>query len=134
MELQLIDGNDIELSEDCEFVLPEYMVRLAPEAITDNDDSENTIIAAGFDVTDGKITVITLKGKVMIFDARRFYIPDGPAIPVNGGAEIFLENIAGRWPGSVPGFYIDSKWMLEKSISALIGATLKINYSYENNT
>ena len=134
MELQLIDGNEIELSEDCEFVLPEYMVRLAPETITDNHDPENTIIAAGCDATDGKITVITLKGKVMIFDARRFYIPDGPAIPTNGGAEIFLENIAGRWPGSVPGFYIDSKWILEKSISALIGATLKINYSYENNT
>jgi hypothetical protein len=133
MELQLINGDDIELSKDCEFVLPEYMVRLAPEAIMDNADAEYTVIAAGSDPKDGKITMITLKGKVMIFDARTFYIPDGPAVPVNGGAEIFLENVSGRWPRQIPGFFIDSRWALEKSISALTGATLQVNYPHENN-
>jgi hypothetical protein len=132
MELQLIDGNDIELSKDCEFVLPEYMVRLAPEAISSDADVENTIIAAGSDPADGKITVITLGGKVMVLDARSFYIPDGPAIPTNGGAEIFLENVSGRWPGVASGFYIDSRWVIEKSVSALTGAVVKINYPHEN--
>jgi len=132
MELKLIDGDDIELSKDCEFELPGYMVRLAPEAIPEDADILHTIIAAGSDPVDGKITMITLGGRVMTFDARAFYIPDGPAVPTNGGSEIFLENVLGRWPGEVPGFYMDSQWVLEKSVSALAGATIKINYPHED--
>ena len=133
MELQLIDGNDVQLSEDCEFELPGYMVRLAPEDVSKDSEPHFTIIAAGSDPADGKITLITQAGTVMVFDARGFYIPDGPAVPTSGGTEIFLENLANRWPGNIPGFYVDAKWMLEKSTSALTGATIKINYPHEDN-
>jgi len=128
MQLQLINCDNIQLNADCEFILPEYVVRLAPEAVTNDIDLEYVIIAAGSDPKDGKITMITLTGKVMVLDARAFYIPDGPAVPCNGGTEIFLENVFGRWPNQIPGFFIDSRWALEKSVSALSEATLKINY------
>ena len=133
MELQLIDGNNIELSEDCEFELPGYMVRLAPEDVSKDAEVQKIIIAAGSDPEDGKNTLITLAGKVMILDARKFYIPDGPAVPADGGTTLFLENIEGRWPGDTPGFFVDSQWAIERSTSALAGATIKINYRNENN-
>ncbi len=126
MELQLTNCDDIELDENCEYIIPGYMTRLAPEEISRAVAAEHIIIATGSDPVDGKITIITLKGKVMIFNAREFYIPDGPAIPVNGGIEIFLENVSGRWPGAASGFYVDSKWIIEKSTSALVGATIDI--------
>lgn len=128
MELQLTDG-DIQLDGSSEFELPAYMVRISEEDVTKEEiPSDHIIIAAGADPSDGKIMLVTLSGRILLFDARSFYIPDGPAIPFNGGTEIFLENSDGRWPGDSDGFYMDSKWVIEKSAPALTGATIKVNY------
>lgn len=132
MEINL-EGMDIELGEGCEFELPTYMVRLAPEDVSrDVKDKNKIIIAAGADPSDGKITFITLSGRVLIFDARKFYIPDGPAVPSDGGNSIFLENTNGRWPGPSRGFSVEVDFLLEKSVSGLAGAVLQTNYIYEN--
>lgn len=125
MELEFTEG-DIQLGDNCEFELPHYVVRLTPNEV--DHTGGDVIIAAGADPKDGKITAVTLSGRIVLFDARNFYIPDGPAVPCNGGKEIFLENIEGRWPGESLGFYIDSKWIIEKSTPALKGAKLKISY------
>ncbi len=128
MELQLTDG-DIQIDSTAEFQLPGYMVRIAEEDVTKEEiPGDHVVIASGADPVDGKIMIVTLSGRVLLFDAREFYIPDGPAIPYNGGKEIFLENTDGRWPGDSNGFYMDSKWVVEKSVPALTGATIKINY------
>jgi hypothetical protein len=133
MELQFNDGLELEIDSNCEFEIPEYMTRLPPEEISqDCENKDSIVIAAGTDPTDGKITLLTLSGKIMIFDSRKFYIPDGPSAPVDGGKKIFLENLNGRWPGQSQGFYVETSWILEKSASALIGATLHTNYSYED--
>ena len=128
MELQFFEGMDIEFGPECEFQLPKYMTRLAPKDVDNEVEDRGTlVIAAGSDPQDGKITLVTITGKVMIFDARKFYIPDGPAIPTSGGKELFLENINARWPGDSPGFNVNVKWILEKSTNALYGATININ-------
>lgn len=132
MQLQLLDDMEVSFGKDAEFELPHYMTRLLPEEISDDSDPETIVIAAGADPEDGKITLITLGGKVMLFDARRFYIPEGQAVPTAGGKEIFLINSNGRWPGDVGGFYVSSKWMLEKSTTALTGAVIHVNYSHED--
>jgi len=135
MELQLLEEMDIEFGSGCEFELPKYMTRLSPENIVDDiNDKNKIVIAAGSDPQDGKITLVTLTGRVMVFDARKFHIPDGPAVPTSGGREVFLENVDGRWPGEAPGFHVEVEWMLEKSTNALKGATLQINYLHENNS
>jgi hypothetical protein len=131
MEFKL-DGMDIQFGEGCEFELPNYMTRILPENISRDSNKNNVIIAAGADPSDGKITLVTLSGNVFIFDARSFYIPDGPAVPDRGGCAVFLENVNGRWPGSVPGFWVESDWILQKSVSALEGAILQTNYIHEN--
>jgi len=132
MEIKL-DGMEIELGEGCEFELPSYMVRLHPENVTKEvKDKNKVIIAAGADPADGKITFITLSGRVMTFDARKFYIPDGPAVPHDGGNSIFLENTNGRWPGPSSGFSVEIDFLLEKSVSAFDGAVLQTNYIHEN--
>jgi len=128
MELQLTEG-DIQIDSNAEFELPDYVTRISEEEVTKEEISkDHIVIAAGADPKDGKITIVTLSGRIMLFDARKFYIPDGPAIPFNGGTEIFLENLEGRWPGDSHGFYMDSKWVVEKSTPALTGATIKVNY------
>lgn len=133
MELELTDGMNVEFTKDCEFQLPSYMTRLAPEDVaTDTENRDFLVIAAGSDPADGKITLLTATGKVMVFDARKYYIPEGPAVPTNGGKQIFLENTTGRWPSPTPGFAVDARWMLEKSTSALTGAVLQINYPHED--
>lgn len=132
MELQLIDGNDIELGGDCDFEMPAYMTRLSPDEVCKTSDPNVTIIAAGADPNDGKITLVTMAGKVLVFDARSFYIPDGPVIPASGGVELHLMNLDGRWPGDSEGFYVDSSWVIEKSVSALTGAVVKISYPNED--
>jgi len=128
MELQLTDG-DIQLGDSVEFELPDYMVRISEEEVTsEQTPSDYVIIAAGADPKDGKIMIVTLSGRILLFDARKFYIPDGPAVPYNGGTEIFLENTDRRWPSDSLGFYMDSRWVVEKSTPALSGATIKVNY------
>lgn len=130
MQLQILDDIEVTFDENTRFELPKYMTRLEPESV-DKQNPSTTVIAAGSDPQDGKITLITLEGKVFLFDARRFYIPDGPAIPTSGGREIFLENLDGRWPGQSKGFNVDTSWMLEKSSPGLSGATLQINYPHD---
>ena len=132
MELELVEGYDIQLDPGCEFELPGYMTRLSPEEVSKETNPEVTVIAAGADPSDGKITLITLSGKMMVFDARSYYVPDGPAYPAEGGSKIFLKNTNKRWPSDTPGFSVDCAWMLEKSTSALTGATMKITYPHEN--
>jgi len=125
---------ELEFSSNCEFELPSYMSRLSPEEVDREVKDKNCIvIAAGTDPKDGKITLLTATGKVMIFDSRKYCIPDGPSFPANGGKEVFLKNIQERWPSHVLGFYVDVKWMLEKSLSGLEGATLMTNYIHEDN-
>ena len=137
MEFCFLDDVDIELNDSCEFVLPNYVTSLSQKEIfraksIASNDGRKTVIAAGTDPKDGKITLVTSSGKVMVFDAKKYHIPFGPAVPCDGGTKIFLQNVEGRWPGPSPGFYVDSQWMLEKSVSALMGATLITNYRNEN--
>jgi len=134
MELQLSEEIEIEFGSNCKFELPNYITRLAPEDVDRDEKGFPIVIACGSDPRDGKITLITISGKVMIFDARKFYIPDGPAEPSFRGRKIFLKNINGRWSGMTPGFYVDAKWVLEKSVSGLTGAVLQTNYIHENNS
>jgi len=134
MELTFTEDMRIDFGPDCEFELPNYMTRLAPEELdTAAEDKESLVVAVGADPKDGKILLITVTGKVMVFDARAYYIPDGPAEPADGGKKIFLANVFERWPGPSEGFYVDSKWMLEKSTSGLTGAVLQTNYKHEDN-
>lgn len=133
MELQFIDGMELQLDNSCEFELPSYMTKLDPENLA-KENGSNLVIAAGADPADGKITLVTVTGRVVIFDARKYYIPDGPAVPSHGGQKIFLMNVNNRWPGQSPGFYVNSEWMLSCSESALTGATLSTNYIHENNS
>ena len=102
--------------------------------VSKEEDPKFVVIAAGADPHDGKITLLTLEGKIFLFDARKFYIPDGPATPSLGGKEVFLENVEGRWPGPSQGFSVETRWMIEKSTSALSGAKLHFNYSREDKT
>ena len=132
MELQLIDEMGIELGRDCELSLPEYMVRLAPEDVFKQENPSSIVVAAGADPCDGKILLVTVSGGIFIFDARKFCIPDGPAEPTEGGKKVFLRNVKGRWPGQSIGFFVDVKWLLKNSTSALAGATLHTNYVNEN--
>jgi hypothetical protein len=133
MELQLSEELEIDFGPDCKFELPSYITRLAPEDV-DKEEGCPIVIACGSDPQDGKITLITMSGRVMIFDARKFYIPDGPAEPSFRGRKVFLKNVDGRWPGETPGFHVDAKWILEKSTSGLTGAVLQTNYIHENNS
>lgn len=126
MELQL---TDLEFTlDDADIELPLYIVRLDPKKVTYDVDRSNLIIAAGADPKDQKITLITGDGKILIFDSKKYYIPSGPAVPANGGKQIFLENVSGRWSSEMPGFFVDSKWIIEKSTNALANATLHVNY------
>lgn len=130
MELQILDGIEVLIDPETQFELPHYMTRILPEEVI-KDDPSNTVIAAGADPKDGKITLLTLEGKIFLFNARLFYIPDGPAVPVSGGREIFLENVDGRWPGQSKGFNVEASWMLKNSISGMSGATLHVNYPHD---
>lgn len=127
MELYFTDNLEIEFGDNCEFELSEYMVRLSPENIIQDFKNRNLlIIASGMDPVDHKITLITAIGKVMIFDSKKFHIPYGPVVPCNHGQQVFLENINNRWPGNSLGFYVESTWMLEKSVSGLTNTSLEI--------
>jgi hypothetical protein len=134
MELQLTDPLEFILPDATDIELPAYVCRLLPHEIDAEVPRKKLIIAAGTDPADQKITLITGDGRILVFDAPKYYIPNGPAVPKDGGKQIFFENIKGRWPCEAPGFYASSEWIIEKSESALTGAVLQVNYPYENNT
>jgi hypothetical protein len=134
LELQFDGDLELEVGGGCKFELPSYVTRLTEEEVSvarSSAEPNIIVIAAGADPRDDKITLLTATGKVMVFDARKYHIPSGPAIPQEGGKKIFLINVGGRWPGNSPGFLVESKWMLSKSTSALSGATLVTN-TYQN--
>ena len=133
MELQLTDTIEFTLTDAMDVEIPPYMKRLRPEEVSRDVCRSKLIIAAGVDAKDQQIMLITGDGRILTFSLKSYYIPEGPAIPCNGGKQIFFENINGRWPGDAQGFFADSEWIIEKSISALKDATLQINYPYENN-
>jgi len=126
----------VELTSGCSVELPSYVVRLSSEEITgivSGPDANTKVIAAGTDPRDGMITLLTATGKVMIFDAAKFYVPPGPSLPVPGGTKVHLPNVDGRWPGMEDGCLVDAAWMLQNSRSGLLGAVLTTpNYSHED--
>jgi hypothetical protein len=137
LELAFLDELDFEINENCEIILPPYVSKLQQDEISlirSSNDPSKKVIAAGTDPKDQKITLITATGKVMIFDAKKFCVPDGPAVPTSTGEKVFLPNADNRWPSPVEGFYVDSEWMLKNSTSGLVGATLSVNnYNREDN-
>lgn len=133
MELQLSDL-DFKLDDNVDIELPSFIVRLNPCDVDRKTSMNKLIIAAGTDSNDQKMTLITGDGRVLIFDTKKYFIPSGPSMPCDGGKQIFFKNTHGRWPGDCPGFFADSGWIIEKSESALKGATLQVNYPHENNT
>ena len=136
MQLEFLDDLEIQLDKNCRIEYPSYISHLSEEETTaakQSEDSSNLIVSAGTDPKDQKILFFTADGKMLLFDARKYHIPDGPSFPTNCGKEVYLPNINGRWPGPAKGFTVDSKWLIKKSVSALSGATLDTNYIGENN-
>lgn len=131
MKLQL--DNELNLGlEGCEISLPAYVTRIStPE---ERVPEEELVIAAGADPKDGKILLLTTKDRIRVFDARSYYIPDGPAVPCESGKQVFLENVSNRWPGDSEGFYVDSEWLLKNSVDALSDAELSISYPHEDSS
>lgn len=136
MQMKILGSTEFILPDDCDFNLPNFVSSLKDEEIKIAKLSQNNqslIVAAGSDPVDGKITFLTADNRVMIFDADSFYIPRGPAFPSHNGSKIFLKNTEGRWPGNSPGFYVESTWIIQKSISALVDATIQTDsYGHEN--
>lgn len=136
MELFFADQIDFEVGNACDIILPKYVNKLTQEEIVEismQHDKHIRIVAAGSDPSDNKVTLITASGKVLVFDAKKFCVPDGPAQPTSDGLQVFFPNEKERWPGPVEGFYADSKWLIENSSSGLVGATLTTNsYGHED--
>ena len=134
MVINLPSDATISIDPTCEFDLPFYVLRLHPEDVdrTDPATAGLIVVAAGTDPRDNKITLVTLTGKVRVFDASRFYVPPGPAMPSHGGRKIFLPNVNDRWPGPVEGFHVDAECMLKNSEDAFAGPTIHVpTYSHE---
>jgi len=132
MELQLSDI-DFKIDANVDINLPAYIFRLDPKEIDSNVEMSKLIIAAGTDDNDQKITLVTGDGRILVFDANKYFIPPGPSMPCDGGKQIFFKNVVNRWPGDCPGFFADAEWIIQKSESALKGATLQVNYPHANN-
>lgn len=136
MQIKILGSTEFILPDNCNFDLPDFVSSLNEDEIKaakSSPDNQNLIIAAGSDPKDGKITFLTADKRVMIFDADSFYIPRGPAFPSHNGSRIFLKNTLGRWPGNSSGYYIESTWVIQKSISALVDATIQTDsYGHEN--
>jgi len=135
MELHFPDGIDLSFDPNCEIELPPYVKRLSSNsiaAIRNSSHRENLIVAAGADPKDNKVTLLTATNRVLVFDASKYYVPPGPALPCDDGSQIFFPNTDGRWPGPSKGFYVEATWLIEKSQSALVGATLQTNYRNED--
>ena len=131
-----MDEIEIEVNPGTQFQLPSYVAKLSSEEMQDacsSEEKEYRIIAAGTDPKDGKITILTATGKVMIFDARKYHIPEGPSQPSCSGSKLHLPNTNDRWYGMEDGCYVDSRWVLSNSTSGLVGAVISTNtYSNED--
>lgn len=136
MQIEFLDEIEVQLDKKCLIEYPSYVTHLSIEemdAAKQSEDASNLIVSAGTDPKDQKILIVTAAGKIMLFDSKKYHIPDGPSHPADNGKSVYLPNVTGRWPGPVEGFSVDSKWLIEKSVSALLGATLNTNYTGENN-
>jgi len=134
MELQLTEGIEFIIDDNSNIELPSYVTRLNPSDVCRETERSKLIVAAGTDPHDQRITLVTGNGRILVFDAPKYYIPSGPSKPVDGGKQIFFQNIEGRWHGNSPGFFANADWIIEKSETALAGATLRVNYPHENNS
>jgi hypothetical protein len=135
MELVFNGAIDAEFNDACEIQLPSYIVKLSDDDIALAklaEDKHLRIIAAGADPEDEQITLLTATNRVMIFDAKKFYIPKGIAVPSHHGNKVFLPNHDGRWPAQCSGFYIDADWMLKNSDPALSNVAVNTNYIHED--
>lgn len=117
--------NQIKIREN-HLELPSYMTHLAQDEI-DTVADDNSIVAAGMHPRDGKVMLILSSGHIMMFDADSYFIPRGRYLPNSGGKTVFLPNEAGRWPGDVSGFTVQSSWLISKSVSAISEAELLLN-------
>lgn len=134
MELIFFDEIDIAVDNSTQFLLPAYINKLPEDEFkqaVSAEDANLRIVAAGTDPKDGKITILTAVGKVMIFDARKFYIPDGNSKPSHTGHKIHFPNEKNRWPGMEDGCFVEAQWILQNSVSGLVGATISTN-TYPN--
>lgn len=135
MELMLSEDFEFEVTDECEIEFPNYIRRLEDKELEEACNAEDNnlrVVAAGADPVDEKIMLITATKKIFIFDAKKYYIPAGPAYPSHKGLKIFLENTPGRWPGPTKGFFVETNWLLERSESALKGAVLSLpTYDHE---
>ena len=137
MEIEFSEGLEFVIDKNCEVSYPPYVRHLSVEETSvakASEEKQFLIVSAGTDPVDNKMLLFTASGEIFLFDARKYHIPDGPSYPSNQGKEIFLPNENGRWPGPSAGFSVDSKWVLNKSVSALAGSTLTTNYRGENKT
>jgi len=137
MQLEFSEGLEVQLDKNCEIEYPAYVSHLPSEEMNEAklaEDLSNRIVSAGTDPIDQKILFFTAEGKIMLFDSRKYHIPDGPSFPNNFGKSVYLPNVNGRWPGPVEGFSVEAVWLIKKSTSALSGATLDTNYKGENNS
>mgnify|MGYP003347567252 CR=1 FL=1 len=137
MELKFTKDLELKLGDGCSYTLPGYVTRLSEDEIQvarRSEKSDALIVAAGTDPKDQKVTIVTADGRVLIFDAPSFHIPNGTSQPTHGGGKIFFANVGNRWPIDVPGYFAEANWVIKRSTSALEGATLVTNYRGENNT
>lgn len=120
---------------DCSAQIPNNFNVLDQSLIDDlksgSLDPSQHIIAAGVNA-DSLVTFVTLAGDVVVFDPADNCIPPGDYVPTSNGTQVFLPNEEGRWPEGIPGFAVESQWLLSRSKSALEDTSLSIDNSYLN--
>jgi hypothetical protein len=136
MELKFTKDLELKIGDGCIYTIPNYVTRLSEDEIQNAKRSERRsalIVAAGTDPKDQKVSIVTADGRVLIFDAPAFHIPNGTSMPTHGGAKLFFPNDGKRWPLDTPGYFAEASWVIKRSTSALEGATLVTNYKNEDN-
>lgn len=116
--------------ESLTFELPSYITHLTQDeihAINSLDNDSAKIVAAGTHPADQKVMLILLSGIIMSFDAASYHIPRGRYIPSPDGKTVFLPNKDNRWPGTCPGFTLQSNWLISRSTFAISKAELLAN-------
>lgn len=109
MELEL-EGGSTEVSGNVEVTLPDYMVMLPQEELTEvrrAAQRDQMIIAAGRKPDTGEIVLMTGEAKLMVLKAGAFGIPDGPVLPIDFGHTLAVEK---------EGYYeMASDWVIENA-------------------